>query len=448
MGEGGGEVSDGAKAPGSQQVAAGHGRTREGKAGLLIDLQERVAALASLAADLEVCSQTLVSEIIRSAKKCWQVASGEVDLALRRLRSFDRLVPQLEGRAPVGEVALVFPANASLSNPVGTIGVAFLAGNRVVARFPRRLRDWSARLAPLLTARLPGVRLDDRPGDEFLAAMLAEPEVGVVMVFGDDRWIRAYEPPVCASGKKLIFEGPGKDPFLVLPGADVGQAARDAVRAGYYNAGQACTSPERFYVHRDLAREFVEAVVDYTSRQVVGEPERPEVTVGPIASHRVARRIVEQLRDARERGARILVGGRVEQARLPDGTEVTYVEPTVVTGARPQMRLMQEETFGPIIPVEEVASAEEAVRLAANCRYGLAASLYGGTNGEAAALAESHGQVFCQETWLDHYRRNLHPAYGGRKDSGWVWSWEGGRFTRREGPRIHAREFSREAAPG
>jgi succinate-semialdehyde dehydrogenase/glutarate-semialdehyde dehydrogenase len=409
------------------------------------DIQQRLAALASLGAELEARRHELVAGIIRTAQKTRQVAEAEMDLALARLASFDRLVPLLAGRGPVGGVALVFPGNASISNPVATIGTAFLAGNRVVARFPARLAAWSAEIAPLLAAHLPGVRFDGRPGRDFLAAALADPEVALVMAFGDDRWALAYEPLVRASGKTFIFEGPGKDPFLVLPGADVERAARDAVRAGYYNAGQACTSPERFYVHRDLARDFVAAVLEWTAREVVGEPERPEVTVGPIASRRVAERIASHLRDARQRGARILAGGRIEEGRLADGTAVAYVEPTVVTGARPDMLLMQEETFGPVIPIQEVASPAEAVILAEESRYGLAANLYGGSGEELAALAASHGQVFSQETWLDHYRRNLHPAYGGRKGSGWVWASEAGGFSRREGPRVNALEFSRAA---
>ena len=410
-----------------------------------MELHQRLELLHGLADALARSHEDLIRGIIRSSKKTYAVATGEVDLALRRLKAFDEVASRLVGRAPVGTVAIVFPGNASLSNPVSTIGTAFLAGNRVVARFPRGSRAWAAQIEPLFTSHLPGVLFDRRPGPDFMRAVLADPDISVVMVFGDDAWAMDYEPLIRQSRKKLIFEGPGKDPYLVLPGADVERAARDAVRGGYYNAGQACTSPERFYVHRDLAEEFVGRVVEWTRRQVVGEPEREDTTVGPIVSHRVARRIEEQLKDAVERGARVVVGGGIRSATLADGTPVTYVEPTVLTGVASAMAMMRHETFGPVIPIQEVADAAEALALAESSPYGLAACIYGGDATAAAALASSHGQVFEGEIWLDYFSRLLHAPYGGRKRSGWVWEWTEGRFVHRDGARFNAVEFSRAA---
>ncbi len=408
-----------------------------------MDLHHRLELLHRLADALSTVREGLIRGIVRTSKKTYGVAAGEVDLALRRLEAFDQAASRLAGRAPVGTVAIVFPGNASLSNPVGTIGTAFLAGNRVVARFPQASRAWAEQIEPLFTAHLPGVVFDRRPGPEFMRAALADPDIGVVMVFGDDAWADPYEPLVRDSRKKLIFEGPGKDPFLVLPGADVERAARDAVRGAYYNAGQACTSPERFYVHRDLARDFIGQVVEWTRREVVGAPEQEDTTVGPIVNRRVADRIAVQLRDAVERGARVLAGGGIRSAVLDDGTPVIWVEPTVLAGVTSDMAVMQQETFGPVIPVQEVADAAEALALAGASPYGLAACVYGGNGTEAAALAGSHGQVFEGEIWLDYFSRLLHAPYGGRKRSGWVWEWAEGRFVHRDGARFNAVELSR-----
>ncbi len=404
----------------------------------------RGACLEALAAALAARRDQLTEGLIRHCRKLRRVAAAEVELALRRLGAFGEVAALLaDGRAPLGTVAIVLPGNVGLANPVATIGTAFLAGNRVLARFPRALRAWAAELAPLFTTHLPGVQFDSRGGPEFLHAVLADPAVAAVMVFGDDRWAAAYEPAVRAARKKLIFEGPGKDPFLVLPGADLARAAADAVRGAFYNAGQACTSPERFYVHTALAAEFTERVVELTRREAVGEPESAEATVGPISSRRVAWRIGEQLADARRRGARLPIGGRLHATVLADGGAVTYVEPTVVTGASAAMLLMQDETFGPILPIQEVADEPAALDLAGASRYGLAASVYGGGGEAAAALAASHGQVFRDEIWLDHGGRHLHAPYGGRKRSGWVWEWRDGRLVHREGARINAIELSR-----
>ena len=410
-----------------------------------MDLSQRLASLGSLAGAIRARREELIAGIIQTSKKTAAVAAGEVDLALARLAAFGEVAARLDGRAPVGTVAVVFPGNASISNPVSTIGTAFLAGNEVVGRFPGASRAWADQLEPLFLEHLPGVRFDHGAGPAFVAGVLADPAVAVIMIFGDDTWADSYEESVRESRTKFILEGPGKDPFLVLPGADVEKAACDAVRGGYYNAGQACTSPERFYVHASLVKEFVERVVELTRSQVVGEPERQDVTIGPIVSRRIAARIAEQLADAQARGAHLVTGGRIKEARLADGTPVSYVEPTVLTGVSSLMTVTQDETFGPVIPVQEVRSAAEALRHAADHRYGLAASLYGGTDADAAALAESHGQVFRDEIWMDYFRRNLHAPYGGRKRSGWVWAWEDGRFIRREGVRTNALEFSRAA---
>ncbi len=411
-----------------------------------MDLSQRLACLGSLAGAIRARREELIAGIIQTSKKIRRVAAGEVDLALARLGAFGEVAARLAGRAPVGTVAVVFPGNASISNPVATIGTAFLADNEVVGRFPGASRAWADQLEPLFLEHLPGVRFDHGAGQTFLEGALADPAVAVVMIFGDDAWAAGYEDRVRESRTKFILEGPGKDPFLVLPGADLEKAARDAVRGGYYNAGQACTSPERFYVHAGLVEEFVERVVELTRAQVVGEPERDDVTIGPIVSRRIAARITAQLEDAAARGARTLIGGQIKEGRLADGTPVAYVAPTVLTGVNSLMTIMQDETFGPVIPVQEVRSAEEALRLAADHRYGLAASLYGGTDADAAVLAETHGQVFRDEIWIDYVGRHLHAPYGGRKQSGWVWAWEGGRFIRREGVRTNALEFSRAAS--
>jgi len=406
-------------------------------------LSDRLFCLGQLEAAFEARRDELVRAVGEIFHRPTRLAEGEVSLALARLGAFGAVAPLVEGREPVGTLALVLPGNAALSNPSATIGNAFLGGNRVVARFPSSSRSWASRVEPLFEAHLPGVSFDHRPGREFLEWAITEPEVAVVMVFGDDSWARAYEPLVREHRKKLIFEGPGNDPFVVLPGADLEHAARDAVRGAFYDAGQACTSPERFYVYRELADAFLERVVELTRAEVVGDAVREEVTVGPIVNRWVVERIAAQLADARDRGAEVLVGGGIEEVVLADGTPAHLVEPTVLRDVDPASTLLAEETFGPVIPVVEVEDAAEALELAGAGRYGLTASLYGGGDAEWRELARGHGHVFRDEIWIDFFRRHLHAPYGGRKDSGWVWAWEGGRFVRREGSRVNALEFTR-----
>ncbi len=411
-----------------------------------LDLRERAAALGRLADAIEERREQWVTAILQGLGRIRFEAAGEVELALRRLRAFAELVGPLERREPQGGVAVVFPGNAALSNPVGALGTAWLAGNRVVGRFPTASRGWAGQLEPLFCEHLPGLSFDHRPGPEFLDAVLADPEIDVVMVFGDDTWALAYRQRVEAGRKKLIFEGPGKDPFLVLRGCDLELAARDAVRGAFWSSGQACTSPERFYVHETQLGDFTEAVVERTHSLVVGDPYDPRVRMGPILARHVAERVRRHLADAVARGARVLAGGRVIDSRLSDGRPAVLIEPTVLAGCRSDMALFHEETFGPLLPIQAVGSDEEAIRLAGDSPYGLAASLYGGTGAHLDELAKSHGLVFHNEIWLDYFGRIPHPPYGGRKRSGWVWAWEDGRLIERDGPRITYRELSRPAA--
>ncbi|PWK15637.1 aldehyde dehydrogenase family protein [Tumebacillus permanentifrigoris] len=406
------------------------------------EVHRRLAALHALADTIESEQHALLSLIMATTKRRHAIAAGEIQLAIRRLRAFGEILPWLIDREPVGTVGIMFPSNATLSNPVNTIGTAYLAGNRVRARFPSGLREWGDRLQDLILTHLDGVVFERESGAEFLHGVAEDPDTKVVIVFGDDVWAVEYEERMRSTQTKFIFEGPGKDPFVVLDDADVELAAAHAVYAGYYNAGQACTSPERFYVQSGVYDKFLARVVELTRGQTVGDPQLQSTGIGPILSRRVAQRIEEQWQDALNRGAKVETGGQIETGTLQDGSAAFFVHPTVVTDVNHSMKIMQDETFGPVIAIQRVRNWEEALQLASDSPFGLTASLYGGGSDEVAELERSHGAVFHNETWLHYYGRNLHAPYGGRKRSGWVWEHVNGAFIRREGVRTNALEFS------
>lgn len=405
-------------------------------------IQSRVSALSDLAVSIEAERENLLHLLIQTTGRTHATAWGEIQLAIDRLRAFPSILPLLMGRQGVGTVGILFPSNAALSNPVATIGTAYLAGNRVIARFPGALGPWAAVVEALITRHLDGVRFDHGPGPAFLEGLIADPAVPVIIAFGDDGWATQYEGSIRASGTTFIFEGPGKDPFVVLPDADLPTAAAHAVQAGTFNAGQACTSPERFYVHESLATEFLALVTERLQALRGWDPTDPGTTLGPIFNPRVVERIRAQLDEARAAGAKLLTGGAIREVTMRDGRGAWWVEPTLLTGVDHRLGLMREETFGPILPVQVVKSPAEAIELAADSPYGLAASLFGGSPAERGALEQSHGVVFQDETWLTYYRRLLHAPYGGRKRSGWTWTTQAGQFLRLEGPRTNALLFS------
>ena len=159
--------------------------------------------------------------------------------------------------------------------------------------------------------------------------------------------------------------------MLVLDDADVDVASSAAVWGAFVNAGQACLSVERCYVHRSLYPSFLEACADKTKKLRVGNGMDPQTDVGPMVHERQLRIVESHLEDAKARGARVLVGG----ARLKE-VGANFYAPTVLADVTHDMRVMREETFGPVLPVMAFDDDEEAVRLANDSEFGLAASVW------------------------------------------------------------------------
>jgi betaine-aldehyde dehydrogenase len=391
---------------------------------------EQVRRLAQLVTER---APELVAAAQASLPFPYRVVRGDVELAGRRLAGFDQLLPLVAGRRPLGTVAITLPGNAILSNPVATVGSAVLAGNRVRLRFPQRRKQWAEALAELFSDAFgPAVELVDQPGPGFLEEGFADPDVAALVVFGSDDWMIGYRELARSTGTKVVFEGPGKDPFLVLPGADVRAAAIAAAVSGSYNAGQACTAPERIYVAESIHDEFVDALVEAAESLPAGELTDPRTWVGPLTETGAAQ-VRAQLEQAVGLGAEVLTGGRFSATLLP---------PTVVVRADHRMDLMRAETFGPVLPVAAVRSIEQALSLVEDSRYGLSATVYGGPAWLPDRLARSHGDVYRGESWLDRRWRLPLARYGGRRRSGWVWEWRSDQFVRRDGPRSSVRELS------
>jgi len=407
-----------------------------------LERDERWAAVTRLGVVVERRAREIEDAAVELLPVSRRVARTDIALTQRRLAALPGLRSLIENRLPMGKVALALPGNAILSNPVTTVLSAVVAGNEVTARLPRRRRAWTELLRELLSAAgLPAAEFVESDGATFLAESFADPDVAVVMVFGADSWGASYEDHARRSGTTFVFEGPGNDPFLVLAPQAVEAAAAGAVHAAFHNAGQACTSPERFYVVREAHDRFVTCVAELTRGLVVGNPRDERTDVGPLQSREQARLVRSHIADAIEKGAEVVCGQTAGEPAVDDGSEA-LVPPTVLTGVDQRSAIVCQETFGPVIPVAEVSSASEAVELAEDSVYGLSASVYGGPGWVPHRLARSHGTVFVDETWLQRGRRHPLAPYGGRKRSGWVWESHGETFIRRDGPRDNLLEFS------
>jgi acyl-CoA reductase-like NAD-dependent aldehyde dehydrogenase len=169
----------------------------------------------------------------------------------------------------------------------------------------------------------------------------------------------------------VVLELGGKDPMLVLDDADVDVASSAAVWGAFVNAGQACLSVERCYVHRSLHESFATACADKAKQLRVGNGMESNSDIGPMIHERQLRIVEAHVEDARARGARVLAGG----SRLPK-LGANFYAPTVLADVTQDMRIMREETFGPVLPMMAFDNDDEAVRLANDSEYGLAASVW------------------------------------------------------------------------
>jgi succinate-semialdehyde dehydrogenase/glutarate-semialdehyde dehydrogenase len=205
----------------------------------------------------------------------------------------------------------------------------------------------------------------------------------------------------------------GKDPMLVLEDADIDVASSGAVWGGFMNAGQTCLSVERCYVHRSLYEPFLEACVHKARQLRVGNGMDPSTEIGPMIHERQLHIVEQHIEDAVCRGARVLAGGR----RLPHLGR-NFFAPTVLADVTHEMRIMREETFGPVLPIMKFDSEAEAIELANDSEYGLAASVWtrNRARGETVARRIQAGTVMVNDA-ISCFGISEAP-HGGVKSSG------------------------------
>jgi acyl-CoA reductase-like NAD-dependent aldehyde dehydrogenase len=275
-------------------------------------------------------------------------------------------------REPYGVIGIISPWNYPFSIPATETLAALVAGNAVVLKPSEFTSLVALELRSLLyAAGVPPDVFQVVVGDGETGAALIHSPIDKMVFTGSVATGRRIAAVAAERLLPVVLELGGKDPMLVLDDADVDVASSAAVWGAFVNAGQTCLSVERCYVHRSLYEAFLKACAKKTKSLRVGHGLDRETDVGPMIHERQLQIVEARVEDAVVRGARILAGG----SRLPE-LGPNFYQPTVLADATHEMRIMQEETFGPVLPVMAFGSDDEAVRLANDTEFGLAASVW------------------------------------------------------------------------
>jgi succinate-semialdehyde dehydrogenase/glutarate-semialdehyde dehydrogenase len=317
-------------------------------------------------------------------------------------------------REPYGVVGIISPWNYPFSIPATETLAALAAGNAVALK-PSEFTSLAAlELESLLhAAGVPRNVFQVVVGDGATGAALLRSPIDKLIFTGS---VATGKRIAVAAAERLlpvVLELGGKDPMLVLDDADVDVASSAAVWGAFVNAGQTCLSVERCYVHRSLYEGFLKACVEKTKKLRVGNGRDRETDVGPMIHERQLRIVESHVNDAVARGARVLVGG----SRRPELGKNFY-NPTVLADVTREMRILREETFGPVLPVAAFESDEEAVQLANDSEFGLAASVWtrDAARGERLARRIQAGTVMVNDV-VSCFAISEAP-HGGVKSSG------------------------------
>jgi succinate-semialdehyde dehydrogenase/glutarate-semialdehyde dehydrogenase len=273
---------------------------------------------------------------------------------------------------PLGPVLAIMPWNFPLWQAIRFAAPALMAGNVGLLKHASNVPQTALFLEEMFRrGGFPAGSFQSLLiGSDQVESVLTDRRVRAATLTGSEAAGRAVAEIAGREVKKTVLELGGSDPFVVMPSADLDRAAEVATTARCQNNGQSCIAAKRFLVHTDVYDAFTEKFVDQMRALVVGDPMDERTDVGPLATEQGRETVAEQVRDAVDKGAAVLLGG---QAPHVPGW---WYPPTVVADLTPDMRMWREEVFGPVAGLFRVSSYEEAVEIANDVDYGLGSNAW------------------------------------------------------------------------
>ncbi|QFU86436.1 aldehyde dehydrogenase family protein [Amycolatopsis sp. YIM 10] len=388
--------------------------------------EQRCAYLGQLAAKLkernQVIAETITADMGAPVKIAQKVQAG-LPAVVAGTYSDPAVVPvrgeevgnSLIVREPIGVVGAITPWNYPLHQIVAKVAPALAAGCTVVLK-PSEVAPLAAYLLTEIFDEIglpAGVfNLVSGTGPVVGEAIAAHPDVDMVSFTGSSRAGARVSEAAARTVKRVALELGGKSPNVILPDADLPTAVKAGLSNVYLNSGQTCTALTRMIVHRDQRDEVVALLADGVAKFSVGDPSDAATKLGPLVSAAQRDRVRDYIRQGVEEGATLVAGGPDAPEGLDKGY---YVRPTVFADVTPEMTIAQEEIFGPVLSVLTYETEDEAVAIANNTQYGLAAAVWAGDAEHATAVAR---RIRAGQVEVNGGAFNPLAPFGGYKQSG------------------------------
>ncbi|MCC7371672.1 MAG: aldehyde dehydrogenase family protein [Chloroflexi bacterium] len=429
------QVAEGDKADVEKAVAAARRAFEVGPWRRSVSPSERGRMIWKLADLLEQNAEEFAQlEALDNGKPVAVARAADVPLAVDLLRYMAGWATKIEGHTipisniplpghrffaytrhePIGVVAQIIPWNFPLLMAAWKLGPALATGCTVVLKPAEQTPLTALRLGELIAeAGIPNgvVNIVTGFGETAGAALAAHPDVDKVAFTGSGEVGKIVVQAAAGNLKKVSLELGGKSPNIVFDDADVPAAIAGASNAIFFNHGQCCNAGSRLYVQRKVFDEVAQGVADAAEGIKLGNAFDPDTQMGPLISDEQLRRVTGYLQSGAEQGARSLVGG----SRF--GERGYFFQPTVLVDAKQEMKIVQEEIFGPVVVALPFDDINELAGIANDTTYGLAAGIWTKDVAKAHALA---AELKAGTVWINTYHVfDAALPFGGYKESGW-----------------------------